>query len=393
MAERNDREMKKKISIVTACYNAEKTLPRCVESLQAQTIGWDAIELIFVDDASADGTAEYLQSLQEKHPEHIIVIRNEENRKQGICRNLGMKYASGEYIGFVDADDWIHPEMYEDLYQAAQEYRCDMVGCRLVRVEERGGEDSAVNTADIQNVAHAPCSARGRLAPRQEDTVIAIEAEKQRRELLAQGMGAFDTVHVVTKLYRREFIEEYGLHFGEHYAFEDLYFSDLAAFYVNRFAIIPAEYYHYLIHSGSVMTSMDLQKWLAQRSVMLLWLETCTQRGLLEKYRQEAELIFIRDYYISNLHFLLTRNAIGREEAEAAERCRRVACEKFPRAADNIYIQAGGYIHEFQEPLVAHIQVPFRRGELMKLQEAYHRACLSMLKNEHAHFWHGKKEG
>lgn len=356
--------MERKISVVVACYNAADTLPRCVESLRNQTIGWDAMELIFIDDASTDGTMEYLKKLEKEYPQQIIVIQNEENRKQGICRNIGMQYAGGEYIGFVDADDWVHPEMYQELYRVAKLHQCDMAGCHLCRVERE------------------QMAARGRFATQQEDTVIAIETERQRRELLAQGMGAFGTVHVVTKLYRRKFIEENGIHFGEHYAFEDLYFSDLSAFYVRKFAIIQAEYYHYFIHSNSVMTSMDIRKWLEQRQVMLLWLETCRQRGLEEQYGQEIELMFARDYYISNLHFLLTRDIVGQEEAEAIEKCRAVMCGLFPNAADNIYIQGEGYIHEFQKPLVTHVGTPFRRGELMKIQDVYSQACIEMVRQE-----------
>lgn len=356
--------MERKISVVIACYNAADTLPRCVESLCNQTIGWDAMELIFVDDASADGTMEYLQKLEREYPEQIIVIQNEENRRQGICRNIGMQYASGEYIGFVDADDWVHPEMYQELYRVAEKYKCDITGCRLLRVERE------------------QMSARGRFAEPQEDIVIAIETEKQRRELLAQGMGAFGTVHVVTKLYRRGFIKENGIHFGEHYAFEDLYFTDLSAFYVRKFAIIQAEYYHYFIHSNSVMTSMDIRKWPEQRQVMLQWLETCRQRGLEEQYGREIELMFVRDYYISNLHFLLTRDMVGQEETEEIEKCRTVMCGLFPNAADNEYVQGEGYIHEFQKPLVEHVRTPFRRGELMKIQDAYNRACIEMVRQE-----------
>ena len=196
----------KKISIITTCYNVYEYLPRCVDSLRNQTIGWENLELIFVDDASTDQTLQYLQELEGQYPENVIVIINEENQKMGIGRNIGMEYATGKYIGFVDADDWILPEMYETLYQKAEQYQCDITGSRLIRVNQEG------------------MAARGRLEPEENDYFICIETEQQRRNLLAGGMAVFDTVNVVTKLYRREFIQKNQLHFGEHYAFEDLYF-------------------------------------------------------------------------------------------------------------------------------------------------------------------------
>ena len=351
----------KKISIITTCYNVYEYLPRCVDSLRNQTIGWENLELIFVDDASTDQTLQYLQELEGQYPENVIVIMNEENQRMGIGRNIGMEYATGKYIGFVDADDWILPEMYETLYQKAEQYQCDITGSRLIRVNQEG------------------MAARGRLEPEENDYFICIETEQQRRNLLAGGMTVFDTVNVVTKLYRREFIQKNQLHFGEHYAFEDLYFSDLAAYYVKRLAIVQGEYYHYFVHDHSIMTSMEPGQWVDQRKIMLQWLEVCRQRGLLERYYRETELIFARDYYISNLHFILTRGLIGQNENDYIESCRKVMWNLFPEVSENPYLHQQEYFHEFQLPLIEHIEKPFRRGELQKIQKQYCDTLLKMV--------------
>ena len=115
-----------KISIIVPCYNVEKYVGKCIESLLAQTIGRDKLELIFINDASTDGTLRILKAYERMDPEHICVITYDENIKQGGARNIGLSYATGNYIGFVDADDWIEPDMYERLLTMVKKYNCDM---------------------------------------------------------------------------------------------------------------------------------------------------------------------------------------------------------------------------------------------------------------------------
>lgn len=109
----------KKISVIIPCYNVEKEIDRCIQSLVDQTILLSQMELIFVDDASEDATMEKLSKWEEQYPESILVIHCEENGKQGTARNIGMQYATGEYIGFVDSDDYVEPEMYQKMCRIA----------------------------------------------------------------------------------------------------------------------------------------------------------------------------------------------------------------------------------------------------------------------------------
>ena len=98
----------KKVSVIIPCYNATKWLPKCFLTLVSQTIGMSELELIFVDDASTDDGATYamLQEFERAYPEQILVIYLEKNMRQGGARNIALQYASGEYIAFVDADDF-----------------------------------------------------------------------------------------------------------------------------------------------------------------------------------------------------------------------------------------------------------------------------------------------
>jgi glycosyltransferase involved in cell wall biosynthesis len=107
-----------------------RSIDRCIESLVKQTIGINNMEIIFVNDASTDGTLKRLYEWEQKFPETIMIISCEENGKQGKARNIGLSYAISEYIGFADNVDILELTMFEKLYDKAIRYQIDMVICR-----------------------------------------------------------------------------------------------------------------------------------------------------------------------------------------------------------------------------------------------------------------------
>ena len=107
--------------MIIPCYNVERYIDACVESLVNQTFGIERMELIFVNDASTDSTLEKLAVWESQYPDSITVISLTENCRQGAARNVGMEYATGEYIGFVDSDDYVDITMFEKMYQVHQE--------------------------------------------------------------------------------------------------------------------------------------------------------------------------------------------------------------------------------------------------------------------------------
>ncbi len=112
-----------KISIVVPIYEVEKYLENCINSLLVQTL--DNIEIILVDDGSVDKSGMIADSYAGKYS--FIKVVHQKNKGLGPARNTGMKIATGEYIGFVDSDDWVMPNMFEKLYIAAKENDADIV--------------------------------------------------------------------------------------------------------------------------------------------------------------------------------------------------------------------------------------------------------------------------
>lgn len=116
------------ISIIVPVYNTEKFLAQCLDSICRQTL--NNLEFLVIDDGSTDRSGAICDEYAARDP-RIKVFRTE-NHGPSAARNLGLEYArknGSEYVGFVDSDDWIEPDMFEVLYAAATKYHADVVEC------------------------------------------------------------------------------------------------------------------------------------------------------------------------------------------------------------------------------------------------------------------------
>lgn len=112
-----------KVSIIVPVYNAEKYLKRCISSLQNQTL--KDIEIVLVDDSSTDSSLEICKKMAAE--DSRIKVIHKENEGAGLARNAALEIATGEYIGFLDSDDYVENEMFETLYNKAIEHSSDLV--------------------------------------------------------------------------------------------------------------------------------------------------------------------------------------------------------------------------------------------------------------------------
>lgn len=191
----NEGKPQKKVSVIVPVYNGEKQFGGCIGNLVHQTL--EDIEIIFIDDCSTDNSLSVLYECQRQYPDKVRVIVSPENRRAGGARNLGLDLATGEYIGFVDCDDFPDVMMYEKMYAKAKEGNYDIV-------------DGAFIDMVHQEV---------RLFITDENTGV-LDGEKRSRLLVRGG-------YLWSKLVRRELIEKYHLRFREHVAMlEDADFLD-----------------------------------------------------------------------------------------------------------------------------------------------------------------------
>ena len=124
-----------KVSVIVPVYNVELYLEKCLLSLVSQTL--QAIEIVVVNDGSTDSSQQIIEDFQKKYPEKIFGF-TKENGGLSDARNFGIDHAKGQYIGFVDSDDYVSQTMFEEMYHLAEKHSAEMVICNLQKVNEQG---------------------------------------------------------------------------------------------------------------------------------------------------------------------------------------------------------------------------------------------------------------
>lgn len=267
----------KKISVIIPCYNVEKYIDRCFESLKKQTLGMDQMELIFVNDASTDGTLSRLREYEQQYPEDIMLIPLEENSGLSAVRNIALQYASCPYIGYVDSDDMVEPEMFATLVARMEEYDCDFVECDW---DFFSAESEEFRSAGFENSM---------------DGYIDFSNYERKVKYIAEQV--FFT-SVCTKVYKRSFLLENNLFFPEGLCYEDIYFCYLCFLYADSYYHIEKPYYHYYLNPNGIVQQRTAPHQFDRMDVSLLFLEACYQRGLMERYKDIVEWMFLEKYYI-----------------------------------------------------------------------------------------------
>lgn len=213
-----------KVSIIIPVYNVEKLLPRCLDSVISQTLR--EIEIICVDDGSPDNSLEVLRSYEKK--DSRIKVISQQNKRQGGARNTGMGVACGEYIGFVDSDDYIDPDYYQKLYEAAKEHDSDMACCGIVKHKAHLTKYVAKYTG-----SH-------------------IFQENNAKFKVCNCPPDF---HPVNKLYSRQMLVKNSITFQEHRYYEDVDFVSRAIYAASGIVTVPDTFYHYMYNGESTVKS------------------------------------------------------------------------------------------------------------------------------------------
>lgn len=124
-----------KVSVIVPVYNVEKYLAKCLDSLVSQT--HENIEILVVNDGSTDRSGEIIQHYAQRYPDKITAFQKE-NGGLSDARNFGLDRAIGDYIGFVDSDDYVHPAMFEEMTTLAEKHHAEMVICNIRKVDPQG---------------------------------------------------------------------------------------------------------------------------------------------------------------------------------------------------------------------------------------------------------------
>lgn len=220
-----------KISVIIPVYNAENFLKRCLESVLSQTLA--DIEILCIDDSSSDSSFKILEEYS-KIDTRLKCYRNEKNIGQGLTRNKGIDLAQGEYIAFVDCDDWIEADMYEILYSKTNIKKYDVIYCNLAY----DFSDGTSKNAKMPESKSITCS-------------FLIN------EAISPSIKYFSPNSPCDKIFKRESIEKLKLRFESErvFLYEDKLFNLIFLASNPSFFFEPKVLYHYTIRYGSTMTS------------------------------------------------------------------------------------------------------------------------------------------
>jgi len=245
-----------KVSLIIMVHNVEVDLFRCVSSLVEQTM--EDIEILLVDNGSADDSRGLMLDYESQFPEMIRCICLDEHVAAGNARNLALEQAKGEYVAFIDGADYIEPGMCEDLYYAAA--GADVCGADYWK--EFSGTSREVYTN------YGP------------DT----QWDEDRKEVFLNGCGYFGT-----RIYRREFLLENGIRFPENTYYDDNYFIFMTTLYADTIVKTDGRYYHMCKDHTQVPAIHTLQR----LDIPGLIMASCKGTRMYEAYRDLVDYKYI----------------------------------------------------------------------------------------------------
>ena len=210
-----------KVSVIIPIYNVEEFLRECLDSVLNQTL--TGIQVIMMDDGSPDGSSKIAKQYAEKY-DHFKYVR-QKNGGLGNARNNGVKYAEGEYIVFLDSDDFVFPDAYEKMYYAAKQHNCDMAVCNVIRCDSKG-----YKTSRLHEIAF--------------NSIVSVTHITETHSLM------WDTT-AWNKMIKREFWYANNFNFPEGMLYEDIPITIPMHFFAKNVAIVKDICYVWRIRDGA----------------------------------------------------------------------------------------------------------------------------------------------
>lgn len=272
-----------KVSVIVPCYNVEKYLRVCLDSLINQTLR--DIEIICINDGSTDSTFQILQEYAASDTRIKIIDKG--NAGPSAARNIGLTLAQGEFVTYVDSDDWIDLNFYEELYNAAKKYDAEIAVGSIYRPDDKDyflkirSYKTATKTKDKYKLACVP-----------------------RRN------------YVVNKIYNRESLLNSGLLFNEGVYFEDIYWTPKVLHFLGKMVLVPDVAYYYRSNPNSIVMQkgdkyrkdrlsalLDCQEFIKRYDIL------CSLNGFNYWYKDYFKifgltLFMVKDYNFAKKYYL-----------------------------------------------------------------------------------------
>ena len=250
-----------KVSVIVPFYNVEKYIEKCLETLVNQTL--DDIEIILVNDGSKDKTVDIVKKYKEMYSNKIVYLEKE-NGGLSDARNYAISYARGEYIAFLDSDDYVETNMYKEMYEIAQKENSDMVECNFI------WEYPNKTRIDIGTTYN------------------------NKHEMI-------EKIRVVAwnKLIKREILEKSKVQFPKGYRYEDVEFTYKLIPFLEKVSFCKTPMVHYVQREGSI-SNVQNKRNAEIFDVMEHVMDYYKENNLYEEYYQELEYLYSRYAFCSS---------------------------------------------------------------------------------------------
>ena len=328
--------MKPKISVIVPVYNVEKYIEECLNSIINQTL--KDIEIIIVNDGSTDKSYKIIDRISRK--DSRITVINQENSGVSKARNVGMMSAKGDYISFIDPDDYIKKDMLEKMYTLAEKNNCEVVQCNY----------NIYNNEEYSEIHQ-------NIKPNK-----VLEKNEIENYLKCGLIDGSLTTYVWDKIYKTKFLKENKLKFNEDLSmFEDWYFIMDLVSRIKKFIFLPENLYYYRI----VLNSLS-RKYIYNYENLVLNLQTrkfeyMSDWGLCKNsYKLKYTISFYSDI-LKLINYILDKNY----ELPKTEQLlkldtiikSKLVRENFNRQNDKIYISNTHINYLYLKPILYGIRL------------------------------------
>ena len=292
----------KSVSVIVPFYNVENYIEKCLETLVNQNL--EDIEIILVNDGSKDRSKIIVDKFLKQYPEKIVYLEKE-NGGLSDARNYAIPHAKGEYIAFLDSDDYVEKTMYKDMYELAKKENSDMVEC-----------DFYWEYPDKNK--------------RKEDKGVIYNGKKEMLE----------KVRVVAwnKLIKKEILEKSGVLFPKGLRYEDVEFTYKLVPYLDKVSFLKKPCIHYIQREGSISKNQnERNKEIFQ--VLDNVIKFYKENNLYDEYKDELEYVYVRYAFCSSL-LRIVKIKDENIQSELLELTWRKVNETFPNWKQNTVLKS-----------------------------------------------------
>lgn len=288
------------VSVIVPVYNVEKYLKKCLTTLVNQT--QQDMEIIVVNDGATDASGAIIDSFVSRYPN--IISLNKVNGGLSDARNYGIPYATGEYVGFVDSDDYVDIDMYEHLYQKAKEENSDIVECNLHHVFPDGTMDTEIG-----------------------------EKIQDKKRMLMVGRSV-----VWNKIYKRDWLLNTGIIFPKGFIYEDVEFFCKLVPHIRTYSYVDNASIYYVQRGDSINNKQSL-KTLDILKILQHIKDYYEEINVYEEYKEAMEFFYTRILLCSSLSRMCRIPDIE-QRREALDKNWNALVGNFPHWHRNSYLKA-----------------------------------------------------